>query len=262
MSTNGVSPISDEMLMAFADGELEGDEAARIERAIEASPELAARVEMFLATRLKAQAAFRSVLAEPVPERLLKAATGFQARPPASGTREGAQVLPFDQSTSRAAPARRWSGMAIAASLVGIMAAGALGFIVGREGEAPGNAMAGLFANEKSIAAFLGEARDGARRDVAKQLNVAVNATYRMGNQALCRTFDVAHEASATGAQALACYSAGGWKIAGALPTSPKDGLFRPASGGASVEALLDAGGAGEALPAAEVEALIGKGWR
>jgi hypothetical protein len=250
------------MLMAFVDGELEGEEAAQLERAIEASPELQSRAEMFLTTRLKAQTAFRSTLNEPVPERLLKAATGIERRPPVASSPEAAQVLPFDRPTSRTIPVRNWSRMAIAASLATFLAAGTAGFLLGRGGGTPGNAMAGLFANEPSIAALLGSAPDGTRRDIAGQLSVAITATYRMGNQSYCRTFDVAHGASGTAAQAFACRNATGWRIAGALPSGEKDGTFHPAGAGASIEALLDAAGAGEALPATETETLIRNAWR
>jgi hypothetical protein len=262
MCANKLPPITDEMLMAFADGELEGEEAARIESAIEGSPELLARVEMFLTSRLKAQNAFRTILTEPVPDRLLKTVMGADVPAPAAEAREGAEILPFDRVMSRAGPKRGWTGIALAASIAAIFAAGAAGFLVGRGNGVPANAMAGLLANEKSIAGLLTEAPDGARRDLAGQLSVSVSATYRAADQSLCRAIDVMHPPSTTAAKALACHGEAGWTIAGALPASRSDGLFRPAGAGVSIETLLDAAGASEALPAAEVEALIRKGWR
>lgn len=254
--------ITDEMLMAFVDGELESDEAARLEKAIDASPELQSRVEIFLVTRLRAQTAFRSTLNEAVPERLLRAAMGTEAQKPVAQPREEAQLLPFKARTPRPGPVQGWSRMAVAASIATVLAAGAAGFLLGRDGGAPGHAIAGLFANETTIVRMLGEVPDGARRELAGQLSVAVRATYRMGNQSYCRTFDIAHGASATAAQAFACRSGTSWAIAGALPSGPKDGSFRPAGAGASIDALLDAGGAGEALPEAEVSSLIRNAWR
>ena len=62
--------ISDETLMAFADGEL--DEAARaaVEAAMREDPEVSKRIARHRALRARLQAGFAAELSEPVPERL------------------------------------------------------------------------------------------------------------------------------------------------------------------------------------------------
>ena len=62
--------VTDEMLMAFADGELDDTEMARIAGAIDADPTLAARVDAFLQSRALSKAALGPLLAEPVPKAL------------------------------------------------------------------------------------------------------------------------------------------------------------------------------------------------
>lgn len=65
--------LSDETLMAYADGELSGEEARRVEAELKTRPELAATVEKQRQLRRQLDAAFAQPLHEDVPERLLRA---------------------------------------------------------------------------------------------------------------------------------------------------------------------------------------------
>ncbi|MFN3663551.1 anti-sigma factor family protein [Yoonia sp.] len=105
--------VSDDMLMALADGELNDTVAQRLYRRIEADPDLAARYADFVETRALMQVAFPP---EPVPERLIAAVV--QAGAPQH------KVVPMRR---RSVGAPVW-GMALAASLV--LAVG--GFLAGR----------------------------------------------------------------------------------------------------------------------------------
>jgi len=62
--------ISDEELAAFADGELDGGDAARVAQAIAADPALALKVEQHRALRDDLGARFAPILDQPVPDRL------------------------------------------------------------------------------------------------------------------------------------------------------------------------------------------------
>jgi hypothetical protein len=66
--------ISDETLMAFADGELDGPARAAVELALRADPQLEKRVAEHRALRQRIETAYSAELSEPVPERLLSAA--------------------------------------------------------------------------------------------------------------------------------------------------------------------------------------------
>ena len=116
--------ISDELLMAYVDGELDTQARSEVERAIESDPEVARRVSRQRALRDRLRAAFDGVLSEPVPDRLVTAARGA----PATSAREGNQeagVTDLAQTRADRAAAqrarRRWSWpewSAIAASVV------------------------------------------------------------------------------------------------------------------------------------------------
>ena len=62
--------ITDEELAAFADGELHGEEAARVAAAVENSPALAATLEQHRALRASLGAHFSPILNQEVPNRL------------------------------------------------------------------------------------------------------------------------------------------------------------------------------------------------
>jgi anti-sigma factor RsiW len=65
-----VTNLSDETLMAYADGQLKTAEMARIERLLAADPELRARLEVFRATGRDLASLFDGHLNAPLPPRL------------------------------------------------------------------------------------------------------------------------------------------------------------------------------------------------
>ena len=73
--------FSQEMLMAYADGELADETRRAIEAEMAVDPELAQEVERQRALRVEVGAAFAGVLDERVPDRLLRAASRSQAAP-------------------------------------------------------------------------------------------------------------------------------------------------------------------------------------
>lgn len=114
--------VSDAMLMALADGELNELDAARLRQRLAADPDLAARHLAFVQTRAWMQQAFPP---EPVPDRLIATvlAGPDSAAPPAN-------VVPLRRWF---APAPGW-GMALAASLLLLLG----GFWAGRSGAPQG----------------------------------------------------------------------------------------------------------------------------
>jgi anti-sigma factor RsiW len=107
--------ISDETLMAYADGELDAATRATVEAAMRENPEIGRRVAHHRALRDAMRGAFSAVLDEPVPERLIAAARGR------TGAAKAAVV---DLSIAREAARRkvtaapRWQPAAMAASLL------------------------------------------------------------------------------------------------------------------------------------------------
>ena len=72
-----MSDISDEMLMARADGQLSPAESSRVDDAMAQDPELRARYEEFVVSRDMLSAMFNQPMHEPVPERLLNTVLGY-----------------------------------------------------------------------------------------------------------------------------------------------------------------------------------------
>lgn len=111
--------VTREEIAAFADGELSGEDLARVEAAIAADPDLAKQVEAHRALKSKLGAHFAPVLDQPVPDHL-KALL----QPKDAGQGGGGEVVSFAaerQKRGLAPMVRRWApiaGPALAASLV------------------------------------------------------------------------------------------------------------------------------------------------
>ena len=133
--------ISDEILMAYADGEADAATRAQVEAAMQEDPEIGRRVARHRALRDAMQGAGASVLAEPVPERLIAAARG---RAPAGAVVDLSRAR---EAAIRKAPgvSRGWQPAAMAASLLVGLALGYLGWH-GSAGLIQANSSGGLVA--------------------------------------------------------------------------------------------------------------------
>ncbi len=93
--------FSDEMLMAYADGELDLVARAEIEAAMARDPEVARAVERHRATAAQIRGAYDGVLAEPVPRRLAALVVGHGRRAdrptsPRDAAPRGSRSVPCD----------------------------------------------------------------------------------------------------------------------------------------------------------------------
>ncbi|MGY6635749.1 MAG: hypothetical protein ACXIUO_01300 [Erythrobacter sp.] len=110
--------VTPELLAAYADGQLEGADKARIEAAIAADPALASQVARHQRLRKTLAAHYAPVAEEPVPDRLAALLK------PSGGAESNAEVISFAGARAKRGllPAiRRWApvaGPALAASLV------------------------------------------------------------------------------------------------------------------------------------------------
>lgn len=93
--------ITDELLMAFADGELAEPEASELARRIEADPDLAARVAMFRQTR----DIFAKMPADPIPDALADRIRAMAEPAPASNVVPMRRRVPLWQLPAAAAVA-------------------------------------------------------------------------------------------------------------------------------------------------------------
>jgi len=237
---------SDETLMAYADGELSADEAARIARLLETDAAAAAKVAAFRQTRARLRAAARSHDAVPAALRArVEAALAGQraAQPPDAGT-----VTPLAPRRRRQVPA---APAALAASLA--LAVGlAAGWLAapGGDGAAGGGVvdLAGLEDALGRVPSGETAALDGGE--------ITLVASFRDSAGAFCREAEVARTGRPT-VIVVACRGAGGdWQPQLALAAGGGAG-YAPASGTRTLEAFLDSIGAGPPLaPEAEAEAL------
>lgn len=118
---------TDETLIAFLDGELDGDARSEVESWLEADAELRERAAALTVSAEALRAVFEPVLHEPVPERLLAAARGVPAA--------DAEVVDFAAAQKARAPRplmqRRWARFAAAAGVAGLMIGGGVGYFAG-----------------------------------------------------------------------------------------------------------------------------------
>jgi len=117
---------SDELLIAYLDGEVDAETAAELRAALARDPALAAEAEALRESAAALRLAFDDVLHESVPERLIAAARG--ATPVE-------KVVRFPEArTQKEAPARRrwtgWAALPMAASLAGLLVGGGLGYVI------------------------------------------------------------------------------------------------------------------------------------
>ncbi|HEV7135948.1 MAG TPA: hypothetical protein VGN43_04900 [Steroidobacteraceae bacterium] len=187
--------FSDEMLMAYADGELDAAARSAIEAAMASDPQIARRVAQHSALRNRFRSAFDRILDEPVPPRLLMPASGV------TGTVRG-KVVPLRQPRQWAWP--QWT--AIAASLIVGVIVGGLAMLRARAPDVV--AMTGGQALAAgSLAHALSDQLAGSRSSAS---SVGIGVSFRSKSGQFCRTFVLRQPAALAG---LACRAPQGWQI-------------------------------------------------
>jgi hypothetical protein len=224
--------ITDEMLMAYVDGELSEAQRMAVDSAVVADPALFEKLERHRRLRARMGGAFAEVLAEPVPERLAAAATT-------------STVIPFP-ARPRAVPA--WAAMA-ACVAIGLVA----GLSVPRLGPAP------TIGSDLRAHGQLATALD-------KQLAstpvlgaaVRVGLTFRSAD-GYCRTFS---ERAVAG---LACREGGAWRVRMAVARAARPASDYRTAASETPPQVLEAAQdlmVGEPLDAKAEIAARAKGWR
>jgi hypothetical protein len=239
--------FSDEILMAYAEGELDEPQRAEVERALRADPALAAIVERHRALRKEMIGAFEGAAAGAEPAQAgagagkvlsLDAARHARPRPaPAAATTPAAQPIAWP----------RWT--ALTATLVLGVLAGSLWF-----GGADGNS--GFISADVGGRLLARGQLDGAlsrqlASDPAPNSPVRIGASFGTRDGGYCRSFRMGASAG------LACRSGDSWRI----PVLSEAQRAR----GAMPEAVLDAIDArilGAPMNGAAERAARERGWR
>ncbi|MEW6760028.1 MAG: zf-HC2 domain-containing protein [Pseudomonadota bacterium] len=234
--------FDDEILMAYADGELAPAERAAVEEAMRSDPGVAAAVARHQNMRGDVFGAFAGILAQPVPERL-------QPAPVA----EVVQLDAHRAARAGAAAQRRrgpqWGAMA-ASLAVGVL----VGVFGGRgelavERDAGGALLASGSLDRALDRQLAGAAADG---------DVQVGMSFLSNTGSYCRTFSLGASAG------LACREDGAWRIPVLAQAERQDTAYRQAGAAlpAAVLDAVDARIAGATLDAAAERKARDGGWQ
>jgi hypothetical protein len=247
--------FSDEILMAYADGEVDADTRRQIETAMASDPTIAERVAKHRALRVDLGAAFGGVLDEPVPSRLLDAANSTPV-----ATRSATVT---DLNAARAAktggskPASTWSWpqwTAIAASLL-------IGVLAGRSDLR--SKQSDMFATTSSgilATGPLSAALDDQMSGTAPRDTVQIGLTFQSKGGNYCRSF------TAGVAAGFACREDNQWRVRALneAGTHAAGGEYRMAGSELppAILAAIDDVMEGEALDRAQEQAARERGWK
>ena len=232
--------ISREQIAAYADGELEGDAARELERAIAADPGLQRQVEAHRRLRGQLSAHFAPLGDQPIPDRLtapLKASVS-----PGNVVDFGTAVRAREERAGWKARWSRVAGPALAASLV----LAVVGFgLSGRtpEGYAEGDLDTAL---DRQLAATQ-----------PLDAPVRILLSFRNDDGQFCRGFSTASHSG------VACHDDRGWRLRQLVAgTNDRAGEYRQASSPeAEVMATIQDMAAGPALDAEGERRAIQAGW-
>jgi len=223
----------DERLVAYADGELSGDQLARFETELAADPGLAQAVERHRALARRLSAAYAPVLDEPVPSQLISAAR--------------------QQPAARRGPPQ-WAAMA--ACLVAGVAGGVVLTRYAGPQEGP------IMARDGGLVA-MGRLETALTSQLASQGGpIKLGLTFRTAAGRYCRTFQSPEDRLA----GLACREPGGWTLQATARMAPAQtqGEYRTAGSDTpgAVLAAVDGLIAGSPLDAAAERAARDSGWK
>jgi hypothetical protein len=217
--------LDPDLLAAYADGQLSPDEAAKVERQLEESPEDRRTVENLREMNMHLASAFEAPLRAPLSPRLRKQLAG-------DGRTMGVR---FSWPVA--------AGSALAASI-----ALAAGYLVGNPGRVaePGLA-AGELAPNSALHALLESGREGNSTSHGHG-TASIGTTFIDGRGEPCRDVEWFGDTGESSTGAIACRRGEGWLV--------EIAVSRPAAGADKREAYVPAAGATEAVMVAALEAL------
>lgn len=230
MNKPSTPPITDEILMAFADGVLDEPQFSTVAQAIENDDDLAARLEQLVEGAALAKAGFAPLLA-PVPAALEKNVRTAIAR-----VERGASWQNWLEKL-RLSPI----GATAFAAVIALLAIPSLYLLTLRGDNGP--AIGTLEGPDIAIA--LDSLPSGESRTLPNGMDVTAIATFIDAAGTTCREFETRGAASYL---AVACRTAQSWQTRLAIATTQDNGNYRPASGMELLDSYLQSIGAGVPL--------------
>jgi hypothetical protein len=230
--------IDDEMLMAYADGELQPEEAAAVERALAGDPGLRSALEAQRRLKVKLGEAYAPVMEEALPSRLT------------SMLEPQGEVVDFAAAREKKARRFAWPQLtAMAASLaVGVVA----GQLVLGPGGGPVTMEEGRMLARGELAEML-QTRLASAQTPGSDTRIGIS--FEDGRGRLCRTF----ESPALGG--IACREQSGWEVVMTAAGASGATQYRQA-GSAMVMEQAQAMMADAPLDAEAERQALQRGWR
>ena len=275
-----VESIPDEMLMAYADGSLASTEHARMERLLASDPQLRARLEPFVASRLGLAEIFCPLVDAPIPERFVAkilASTAAAKSVEAKLSRPRSPWRVTLISMREALFGYRLQPIAAIAFTSLLLVGAAAGWLLSRladfssaqsaavvaiddSGLNAANVLAKALETGPSGQTVTFELRDGVTGSITPVL------TFRSNESRFCRQYKIELSDSRRYV-GLGCRTdRKQWRVIVHLEIDPRmssPGMYRPAStsGSAAVDAAVNVLIAGEALGPESESALIENEW-
>lgn len=229
----------DEEFFAWLDGELEGEQAARVAARVAETPELAARAEQHRRLTADIRGAFAPVLEANVP-------------PP----RFEAEVVDFGARARERDARRSWFGAPQWAAMAATLA---LGLVVGNT-LADNRSVSPITAEGGQLiaAASLDEALDTRLASAPADTGARIGLSYRDSSGKVCRSFV---DGAASG---VACREGEEWRIRGLFQSAEgQSSEYRMAAGqDPRLAELVSSTIAGEPFDAEQEKAAQANGWR
>lgn len=252
--------ISDDVLVAYVDNELDEESRLQVERAARTDAALARRIQAHRRLRGRIAGLFADVAAEAPPERLVDAVRG-EARTPAA-------VIDLAKARAKRAakPARKappaWMAWTAAAACVVIVVGVGYRFAPRPDAGPSVGGPPGALMAQGALASALDNrlAADGARAEDM----VKVGLSFRAADGHDCRTFAVEQGQGFAG---LACREPAGWRLRMAIaqtPSAPPAGGYRTAASETPAPILDAVQGliSGAPFDARQEAAARASGWR
>jgi hypothetical protein len=251
--------LSDDILMAYVDGELSAEDRARVEAEMRTDADVARRVAEHQKLRNGLRAAFDGVLREPVSDRLLAAARGERAAPVDTGVADFAAAAASRDAKREARARRQWSwpewGAMAASLLIGVIVAR---FSLRSPEAAPFVSQQGQLVAQGGLAeALTNQLASTQPPESAAQIGV----TFRTKDGRFCRSFTTGEGEALAG---LACREGNVWRIDTLARTDASLAEYRQAGSAlpvavvSAIEQQID----GEPLDAASEARVKETGWQ
>ena len=274
--------VTDEILMAYADGELSPDERDALEALLNRDATLRMRLAPFVVTRREIASTYEPTLDEPVPEHLvaaiLRAPTPTRDRTPATSPSESWLSRALTAIGSTLFP--HGASLATAASVAVLVSAGALGgWLASQPAPTQEGGLIATTGSGLTASGALANALESTPSGTASALDangaaiIPVMSFHQADSDGVCREYRVRNAAAGEPDYAgLACRADDGvWHVAVHVETpkatavqAENGNTYQTATGpnAPAVDAVADTLISGDALGRDEEKALLENGWR